>query len=82
MDVIINYIEETIKDLSPEDKFKTLNYIEECVQTVRQHVSEEWTYCAICKKYVRDTERELVTDGGIMLLKCGECGGVHHVWRI
>ena len=76
----IKAIREAVKDLSPEEKFRTLRIIENCVGKVRNDLSEEWTYCCGCHSYVKCEERvkDLSPEGKI-LIKCGKCGAIHYV---
>lgn len=76
-------IEETIQYMNPDNKFKTLNLMEDILHGVRDELSREWTYCAGCHKYVKVSERTSEkTEKGQMLIRCGNCGEIHHVWGI
>ena len=76
-----NYIKTKIEQLSPEDKFKKLNYFESCIDSVRSAVAKEWTYCAGCHTYVKVSERTSETDeSNRTIIRCGSCNTVHHVW--
>ncbi len=66
---------------NPEDKFKTLNMLDNFLHGIRVQVLQDWTWCAKCTEWVKVAERIVTEEDGFMVTRCGNCGAIHRSER-
>ena len=79
---IADMVRTKVNELEPDNKFVILNMLDNFLNQIRSDVSEEWTYCAHCFRFVKIAERTVELVDGYEVTRCGNCGEMHKRFKI